>query len=122
MREAGLGQRSQTRQCLICKNKGCIGHCRFAKPIPKRAPRPLWGVSDKATTLPRLYRSPDEPFHWLVWTDDGWFRFPAKPDGWAERRAATNVSCQVLQRVPLRMAFNTGLIESLALQVPNRAA
>ena len=58
MREADLGQRSQTRQCLTCKNKGCIGHCRFAKPIPKRAPMPLRGVLDKATTLPRLYRSP----------------------------------------------------------------
>jgi len=54
MREAELGQRSHTRQCLTCKNKGCIGHCRFAKPIPKRAPMPLRGVPDKATTLPRL--------------------------------------------------------------------
>ena len=37
MREAELGQRSHTRQCLTCKNKGCIGHCRFAKPIPTRS-------------------------------------------------------------------------------------
>ncbi|HXK04448.1 MAG TPA: hypothetical protein VMS37_18750 [Verrucomicrobiae bacterium] len=89
--------------------------------MPKRAPMPMRGVPDKAT-LPRLYRSPDEPFHWLVWTDDGWFRFPAKLDGWAEHYAATNVSHHKLQRVPLWMAFNTGLIESFELQVPNRAA
>jgi len=122
MREADLGQRSQTRQCLTCKNKGCIGHCRFAKPTPKRDPAPLRGVRDTATALPRLYRSPIEPYHWLVWTEDGWFRFPAKLDGWAERCAVANVSRQKLQRVPLRIAFNTGLIESFELQVSKRAA
>jgi hypothetical protein len=41
--------------------------------------------------------------------DFGWFRFPAKLNGWAERCPATVVSRQVLQRVPLRMAFNTGV-------------
>jgi hypothetical protein len=122
MKEADLGQRRQTRQCRTCKNKGCMGHCRFAKPIPDRTPMPLRGVSYSATTLPRLYRSPIEPSYWLVWTEDGWFRFPAKADGWADRCAAINVSRQILQRVPLRMAFNTGLIESFELQVPNRAA
>ena len=122
MREAELGQRSQTRQCLTCKNKGCIGHCRFAKPIHERTPTPLRRVPDKARTLPRLYRSPTEAFHWLVWTGEGWFRFPAKLDGWAERCAVTNVSRHKLQRVPLRMAFNTGLIESFEVQVSNRAA
>jgi hypothetical protein len=80
------------------------------------------GASDIATALPRLYRSPIEPCHWLVWTDDGWFRFPAKLDGWADRCSVANVSRQKLQRVPLRMAFNTGLIESFELQVSNRAA
>ena len=119
MKEADLGQRRQTRQCRTCKNKGCMGHCRFAKPIPDRTPMPLRGVSYSATTLPRLYRSPIEPSYWLVWTEDGWFRFPAKADGWADRCAAINVSRQILQRVPLRMAFNT---ESFELQVPNRAA
>jgi hypothetical protein len=122
MMEADLGQRSQTRQCLTCKNKGCIGHCRFAKPMPERTPTPPRGGSDKTRMRPRLYRSPIEPFHWLVRTDDGWFRFPPKLDGWAERCAATNVSRQKVQRVPLRMAFNTGLTESLELQIPKRAA
>jgi len=121
MREADLGQRGQTRQCLTCKNKGCIGHCRFAKPIPERTPTPARGAS-QATALPRLYRSPVEPFHWLAWTDEGGFRFPAKLDGWAERCAATNVSRQRLQRVALRIAFNTGLIEASELEVRSWAA
>ena len=67
----------------------------------------------KKMTVPRLYRSPAEPVHWFVWTEDlGWFLFPAKLNGWAERYPAKNVSRQRLQRVPLRMAFNTGLIEA----------
>jgi hypothetical protein len=90
--------------------------------MPEATPMPRRGVPDRATALPRLYRSPIEPFHWLVWTGDGWFRFPAKVNGWVERCAATNVSRRKLQRVPLRMAFNTGLIESFELQVSNRAA
>ena len=28
-----LGKRSQKRRCLTCKNKGCIGHCRFAESV-----------------------------------------------------------------------------------------
>ena len=111
MRETDLGRKIQRRQCLTCKNKGCIGHCRFAKPK---------AVSDGATTLPRLYRSPVEPVHWLIWTGDGWFRFPAKLDGWSERCAATDVARQKLHRVPLRMAFNTGLVEWLEVQILNR--
>jgi hypothetical protein len=31
MRGTEPGNRSQKRQCLTCKNKGCIGRCRFAK-------------------------------------------------------------------------------------------
>src|SRR4051794_39492012 len=92
MRKADLGQRNQRLQCLACENNGCIGHCRFAKAIPERARIDQRGVSDQATALPRLYRSPLESFHWFVWTNDGWFRFPAKIDGWADRCATTNLS------------------------------
>jgi len=52
MRGSDQGQSSKKRQCLTCKNKGCVGHCRFAK---------AKGVSDQATALPRLYRSPVDP-------------------------------------------------------------
>ena len=66
----------------------------------------------------RLYRHPNEPQHWLAWTENlGWSRFPAKRNGWEERRPVPVIVRQQLQRVPLRMAFNTGLLESL----PERA-
>ena len=101
------------RQCLTCKNKGCVGRCRFPKPLAERTPVDGASAPPKKMTVPRLYRSPAEPVHWFVWTEDlGWFLFPAKLNGWAERYPARNIACQRLQRVPLRMAFNTGLIEA----------
>jgi hypothetical protein len=73
--------------------------------------------------MPRLYRSPDEPQHWLVWSEDlGWSCFPAKINGWDDRRPAGLVLRQRLQRVPLQMAFNTGLLESLSQRSLGRAA
>ena len=113
MREADLGKKIPRRQCLTCKNKGCVGHCRFVK---------LKSESHQATTQLRLYRSPVEPLHWLIWTDDGWFRFPAKLDGWSERCAATDVARQQLHYVPPRIAFNTGFIKSLEVQISSHAA
>ena len=66
--------------------------------------------------MPRLYRSPNEPQHWLVWSEElGWARFPAKIDGWQERRPLNTVSREYLRAVPLHLAFNTGLLESLTL-------
>jgi hypothetical protein len=101
------------RQCFTCKNRGCVGRCRFTKPVAERAPVNRASAPPERTAVLRLYRSPAESVHWFVWTEDlGWFLFPAKVNGWAERRPATNVSRQRLQRVPLRMAFNTGLIEA----------
>ena len=101
------------RQCLTCKNKGCVGRCRFTKAVAERSPVDRASAPSERTAVPRLFRSPSESLHWFVWTEDlGWFLFPAKLNGWAERSPATNVSRQRLQQVPLRMAFNTGLIEA----------
>lgn len=73
--------------------------------------------------MPRLYRNPNEPQHWLVWSaDEGWSRFPAKPNGWADRCPAGIVIRQRLQRVPLHLAFNTGLLESASAPSLVRAA
>ena len=36
--EPDRGQLTQRRQCLTCKNKGCVGRCRFAKPITDPTP------------------------------------------------------------------------------------
>jgi hypothetical protein len=67
--------------------------------------------------MPRFYRSPEEPQHWLVWSGElGWYRFPAKMNGWEERRPAGIVLRQKLQRVPLHLAFNTGLLEAMPVR------
>ena len=72
--------------------------------------------------MPRLYRNPNEPLHWLVWSDEGWSRFPAKINGWLERCPAGIVLRNKLQRVPLQLAVNTGLLESLQTRSLDRAA
>lgn len=100
-------------RCLTCNNRGCVGRCRFTKAVAERSPVDRASAPSKRTAAPRLYRSPAESLHWFVWAEDlGWFLFPAKPNGWAERSPAKNISPPRLQEVPLRMAFNTGLIEA----------
>ena len=36
--QSDRGQMTQRRQCLTCKNKRCVGRCRFAKPITDPTP------------------------------------------------------------------------------------
>jgi hypothetical protein len=73
--------------------------------------------------MPRLYRNPNEPMHWLVWCAEfGWSRFPAKINGWNDRRPALQTERKDLRRVPLRLAFNTGLIEAFQQRRLDRAA
>jgi hypothetical protein len=70
-----------------------------------------------------LYRSSLYPQHWLVWNESGdWNQFPAKINGWGERRAVNGVDRRHLRQVPLRMAFRTGLLESLERQRVRKAA
>jgi hypothetical protein len=60
----------------------------------------------------RLYRSTKDLEHWFVRIPgEGWARFPAKVNGWAEHRTVTILSLRYLNRVPLWLAFNTGLLE-----------
>lgn len=71
----------------------------------------------------KLYRNPGEVQHWLVWSEScGWERFPAKINGWTERCSVTMVDRPNLHRVPLWMAFNTGLLESVSSRNLERAA
>jgi hypothetical protein len=73
--------------------------------------------------MAKLYRNTTDPQHWLVFSDDlGWVRFPAKVGGWADCRPICAVARQSLQPVPIRLAFNTGLIESLRRRGLDRAA
>jgi hypothetical protein len=61
-----------------------------------------------------LYRSTKDLEHWFVRIPgSGWARFPAKVNGWAEHRMVTVLSHRHLNRVPLWLAFNTGLLESM---------
>ena len=63
--------------------------------------------------MPRLYRCGRDLEHWFVFEDSvGWVTFPAKVDGWAERRPVQSVHGLDLQEVPLRLSFNTGLADA----------
>jgi hypothetical protein len=60
--------------------------------------------------MPRLYRSSRDLQYWFVFDDSmGWVRFPARIDGWADRRPVPTVYGLDLREVPLWLSFNTGL-------------
>ena len=60
--------------------------------------------------MPRLYRSAKDLEHWFVHDEPtGWVKFPARIDGWADRKAIRTVRGLDLREVPLRLSFNTGL-------------
>ncbi len=64
--------------------------------------------------MPRLYRSATDLEHWFVHDGPtGWVRFPARINGWANRKAIRNVRGLDLREVPLRLSFNTGLPTAL---------
>jgi hypothetical protein len=70
-----------------------------------------------------LYRSTLDTQYWFVQIPGaGWARFPARINGWADHQSVTMVSHQHLNRVPLWLAFRTGLLEALEGQLQDRAA
>lgn len=70
-----------------------------------------------------LYRSSRDLQHWFVRIPGtGWARFPAKANGWAEHRIGTLLGTQHLNRVPLWLAFKTGLLEYIEKLNLERAA
>ena len=55
-----------------------------------------------------LYRSSTLSSHWVAHSDNlGWVMFPAKPDGWRQRRPYPGDTTR-LMRIPQRLGFNTG--------------
>jgi hypothetical protein len=61
----------------------------------------------------KLYRSAVHLDHWVVYSPAiGWTVFPARQSGWHNRRPAHGIDPLFLREVPLRLAFNTGLLES----------
>ena len=64
-----------------------------------------------------LYRSPAHQHHWIAWSDSsGWLVFPAKFNGWQERQPYPGVPPSNLQKVPLWLSFNTGLLEAIMMR------
>ena len=58
----------------------------------------------------RLYRSKTHPHHWVAYVEgSGWVVFPARENGWEERKPARGLDPLHLREVPLRLAQNTGL-------------
>ena len=56
-----------------------------------------------------LYRNPADLDHWYIREKNVWMRFPAKVNGWLERRQVTMMDFSHLQPAPLWLAFNTGM-------------
>jgi hypothetical protein len=68
--------------------------------------------SKRGMKMARLYRSGTHPQHWFAYTlATGWVIFPAKVNGWDDRRKAAGLNPAYLREVPLWMAFGTGLSE-----------
>jgi hypothetical protein len=61
----------------------------------------------------KLYRSTIHSTHWVAYSPaTGWTMFPARQNGWYNRQPARGLDPMHLREVPLRLAFNTGLLES----------
>ena len=61
----------------------------------------------------QLFRSAVHLNEWIAYSDNiGWVMFPAKLNGWSERKPAGGLDPGHLRRIPLDRAFNTGLLEA----------
>lgn len=62
----------------------------------------------------KLYRSAKYPTRWFAHgVNVGWVMFPAEVNGWEKRQPARGMDPMDVREVPLRLAFNTGLIEAI---------
>jgi hypothetical protein len=58
----------------------------------------------------KLYRSAAQPRQWVAYVPgEGWVVFPARENGWSERRPARGLDPLHLREAPLANAANTGL-------------
>jgi hypothetical protein len=68
----------------------------------------------------KLYRDLDHPEQWIAWSPKlGWVRFPAQPNGWAERQPVDELKTLNLHEVPLAQAFDTSLLEAFRASFPS---
>ena len=60
----------------------------------------------------KLFRSAMHPNQWVANVPgQGWVAFPARPQGWAERRPVRGLDPVHLRQVALTSAQGTGLLE-----------
>ena len=97
------------------KETGCV--------VPVSQAGAATAETGSLSEMPRLYRSTRDLEHWFVYEDAaGWSRFPAKVNGWTERRPVRTICGLELREVPLWLSFNTGLLESTRPRRAVRAA
>jgi hypothetical protein len=64
--------------------------------------------------MTKLYRSAIHFHHWVAYSPvTGWTMFPARANGWSSRQPARGIDPMYLREVPVRLAFGTGLLESM---------
>ena len=58
----------------------------------------------------KLYRSRLHPGHWIAYSPEtGWVIFPARENGWEERRPGRGLDPVHLRQVPVQLASVTGV-------------
>ena len=63
--------------------------------------------------MTRLYISAAHPGHWVAYVaGTGWTIFPARENGWEQRRPARGLDPMHLRQVPAQLASRTGLPEA----------
>ncbi|MGA1995499.1 MAG: hypothetical protein ABSH45_06930, partial [Bryobacteraceae bacterium] len=84
---------------------------RGAVPLPKTETRAAHNSdSEGGLRMAHLYRSTTHLQHWFAYIPaTGWVVFPAKENGWEDRRKSVGLDPPHLFEVPLWMAFGTGL-------------
>jgi hypothetical protein len=60
----------------------------------------------------KLYRSAIHANYWIAYSaSTGWIMFPAREDGWRDRRPGRGLDPVHLREVPMKLAANTGILE-----------
>jgi hypothetical protein len=71
----------------------------------------------------KLYRSRNYPTRWFAHSPEtGWVMFPAEINGWEKRQPARGLDPIDVREVPIRLAFNTGIVPDAAGMVLLEAA
>jgi hypothetical protein len=101
--------------CLTCKNKGCVGYCRFVNP---QQGRKISETKKEGTQMIKLYRDAQHPKNWVAYVPTiGWLAFPATENGWEQRSPARGLDPLFLREVPIQKGFAAGMPQPELLRV-----